>query len=357
MCILFDKCNLACKFCFEANKTKTIDLNYIKNLPNIFFEQYNQRCDKQDINVIEITMMGGEVFNDTLPDSIFQIYQEVVHQTHHLFKQTQISVKFNWLSNGVFKKRDRIDQLLLNTNSTISFSYDCVGRFPSNVQKNMMLANVKYYSENKKLNAILITPTKLSIKQYIQGKSDIEYLRKYCKYLDLSYYIPGWNYQQLNPSDLDIFEFYKWIIDNSIFEFKDIREMLKPFLDNYNPQMMIYKTCNCDQLVNVTPNGCTNICVKINSPLSLDRFYNKFTKNVNEHTITLYRSSLGKQKRGCNMCSWANVCVMPCWTAILFDDFEMTTCSLQKIYNYIRDNQALILDCYKTYLQNNKSQI
>ena len=346
MCILFDKCNLACKFCFEANKTKTIDYQYITNLPNTFWQQFSAREDQAQFNTIEITMMGGEVFNDVLPDSLFDTYQQVVDNTYQIFKDTGLVIKFNWLTNGVFKKRDRVDQLLHNTKSTISFSYDCVGRFPSNVQKNMMLENVKYYSNKKTLNAVLITPTKPSIEKYINGQSDIEFLRQYCNTLDLSYYIPGCNFQQLNPSDVDIFNFYKWIIDNRIFEFKDIREIIKPFRDDYQPQMTIYKTCNCDQLVNVTPNGCTNICVSINSPLKLDRFYGKLANNVNEKTIHLYRSTLGKQKRGCNTCEWNSQCVMPCWTAVLFDQFEIETCSLYKIYQYIKQNQQSIVDDY-----------
>lgn len=354
MCILFDKCNLACKFCFEANKTKTIDLDYIKRLPSIFWEQFNNRADRDHFTSIEITMMGGEVFNDTLPDCLFEIYKNVVGQTYDIFKHTDIPVIFNWLSNGVFKNRERIDKLLLDTKSTISFSYDCVGRFPSNVQKQMMLDNVHYYSASHKLNAILITPTKLSIEQYVSGNSDIDFLKRYCDVLDLSYYIPGHNYQQLNPSDDDIFAFYKWILDNRIFEFKDIREMLKPFCSNYQKQMVIYKTCNCDQLVNVTPTGCTNICVNINSPLKLNRFYGNFASGVNEKTITLYRSTLGKQKRGCNMCQYNDVCVMPCWTAVLFDDFKLGDCSLYKIYQYIKANRQIVDDFEQYQIRHGK---
>ena len=353
MCILFDKCNLACKFCFEANKTKTIDLDYIKRLPNIFLEQFNNRADRNQFTSIEITMMGGEVFNDTLPDSLFEFYQRVVVQTYEVFSHTNVPVIFNWLSNGVFKKRERIDKLLDATKSTISFSYDCVGRFPSDVQKQMMLDNVRYYSNHHKLNAILITPTKLSIEQYVNGNSDIDFLKQYCNVLDLSYYIPGHNYQQLNPSDDDIFAFYKWILDNRIFEFKDIREMLKPFCADYQKQMVIYKTCNCDQLVNVTPTGCTNICVNINSPLKLNRFYGKFASNVNEKTITLYRSTLGKQKRGCNTCQYNDICVMPCWTAVLFDETAITQCPLNRVYSYIKSHPKII-DYYNIWKMTNE---
>lgn len=344
MCILFDKCNLNCKFCFEANKTKTIDVEYIKSLPQKFWNEYNARLDRDQFNVIEITMMGGEVFNGVLDDSLYQIYRDICFETYQIFQQNNcnIDININWLSNGVFKNRDRVDQLLKETRSTISFSYDCVDRFPSNRQRDMMLSNVKYYSENHYLNAILITPTKRSIASYIAGKSDIEYLRQYCNVLDLSYYIPGRNFEQLNPSDDEIFSFYKWILDNQIFEFKDIREMLKPFQSDYLPGMEIYKTCNCDQLVNITPYGSTNICVSINSPLTLNRFYGKYTNKINEQTIRIYRSTLGKQKRGCNTCNWSNICVMPCWTAILFDDYSISQCPLYKLYDYIKSRPDII---------------
>ena len=37
-CMLFEPCNLKCKFCFEDHKNKTIDTDYIENIYKIIDE-------------------------------------------------------------------------------------------------------------------------------------------------------------------------------------------------------------------------------------------------------------------------------------------------------------------------------
>ena len=342
MCILFDRCNLKCSFCFESNKTKRIDTEYIKSLPTLFM----RAVEKQPLSNIEITFMGGEVFMDTLGDDIFDLYEQVSHDVRK--KLSEYNIQLNWLTNGVFKNRDRVTKLINNTNSRISFSYDCVGRYPSSVQHNMMLNNVEHFSKHKLLDAILITPTKPSIEGYINGESDVVLLTKWCNNLDLSYYIPGPGYQNLNPSDDDLFDLFKWIIDNRLYQFKDIREILKPFV---NPQYQIFGTCNCDRLVTITEKGSTKVCVNINSTLGLSSFYGDHAPKVNEQTIHLYRKGLGTTKRGCNQCDNALYCVQPCWTSILFNQYEMSECPFARVYNYIKSDPKIV-DDFKKYVEN-----
>lgn len=346
MCVLFDKCNLACTFCFEANKTKKIDYQYLTDLPKKLKQVIIQRKKHHEVKVVELTLMGGEVFNDTLPDSIYDLYEGIISNVSTAFDD--VIIKFNWLSNGVFTKRDRVDRLL-NNNCLISFSYDCVGRYPSDVQLNMFLNNVRYYSTKQKLGSILITPTKPSIKAYIEGCSDLNTLRQYTTNLDLSYYIAGNNYQQLNPSDNDLYHFYKYLIDQRMFEFKDIRELLKPYTQ---PQVRVYKSCNCDRVMIVTPNKTTSICTRINSPLHDCHFYGHYADNINEQTIVVYRKHIGETKRGCHTCPRQQTCVQCCWSMVLFDNFEIGDCFLNAIYNLIEQDTSII-DDYNQWLMEN----
>lgn len=345
MCILFDKCNLNCSFCFESNKTKTINSQYINNLPHMFTKCVEER---HDVDCLEITMMGGEVFMDTLNDDIFETYKNVCTTTYQLISDIRpnIDVNFNWLSNGVFKKKQRVEQLLVETKSTISFSYDSVGRYPSNVQLNMMKENVKKFSEAGLLEAILITPTVKSINKFVQQQDDIPFLAQYTNKLDLSYYIPGQNWQSMYPSNNQLFQFFKSILDRRLFQFKDICELLKPFV--FDPgQYVVYPTCNCDDLVTITEAGSTNICVKINSCLPLERFYGKRANKVTEQTVKFYRKPIGLAKRGCAQCRHYEYCVKPCWTAVIFDGYVVDQCPFDQTYNYINSNPSIIDDYLK----------
>lgn len=339
MCVLFDRCNLACKFCFESNKAKEIDIEYIKSIPVGFIKAIKQHQSSLP-EVVEVTFMGGEVFADYLKDDLFDIYKNICNELHHDI--LGIKFKINWLSNGVFNNRDRVLNLLAETSSSISFSYDPIDRFPSDKQRNMTLDNVKYFKDY--LQGILITPTKRSIPIIINNQSDLEYLKQYTNSLDLSYYIPGPNYQDFNPSNDDIFNLFKYLIDNNYFQFKDVREWLKPFI---NKDLKIYKTCNCDDVIMYTKNYIGNICIKLNSSLPAQRFYKD--KKINESNIKFYRTNLGQSKRGCLTCNHMNYCVQPCWSTVLFDKYDLQSCPFEQLYDYINDNKDQILKQFHLY--------
>lgn len=338
MCILFEKCNLNCKFCFEKeNRNKNINMDYLFSLPYAIVSVVSDKFESGEFNALDITFMGGELFADTLPDKMFAIYGEIVSMIGLLMfaKYPKVDIRVNWLTNGVFQKYERVERLLSETGGKISFSYDPVGRYPSNVQKTMFLENVEYFRDY--LGSILITPTKPTINAFINGESDIDFLRVCCKNLDLSYYIAGKDYKELQPSDSDMFKFFKWIVDNEITEFKDYREMLKAF-DKRNPE--IFKTCNCDKLITVSERGITNVCVKINSPLPLSDFYGD--KKITEQNVAFYRENLGQQKRGCMTCPWFDKCVKPCWTTVLFKNYPLQKCPFKRIYEYIKDKHSVV---------------
>ena len=134
-CSLFEACNLKCKFCFEGHRNNKIDIEYIRQMPYNVMEAVRKDFKKYT-----------NIKDDGLSDSIFDEYYNYVKNFQLLFREEfpNVKLKFSWLSNGVFSKWERVKKLLIDTNSTIGFSYDPSGRFSSDKQKEMMKKRVEF---------------------------------------------------------------------------------------------------------------------------------------------------------------------------------------------------------------------
>ena len=113
---------------------------------------------------------GGEVFFDGVPDRVFAAYYQIIDQITNDFETQHPNIKlhFHWLSNGVFTKRDRVEQLLQTYHdiSTIGFSYDPVNRFSSELQRNSMIDNALYFKKLGFCDTVSITFTKPNIETW-----------------------------------------------------------------------------------------------------------------------------------------------------------------------------------------------
>lgn len=85
-CVLFERCNLKCKFCFEQTKSTVINIDYIRSLPHLIINNFNRviKQDQLSIDKINIMFWGGEVFMDGLSDEMFIIYQQLMDDIEHI---------------------------------------------------------------------------------------------------------------------------------------------------------------------------------------------------------------------------------------------------------------------------------
>ena len=174
---LFNKCNLNCEFCFERHN-RDID---IEELNNVAFECYKatqKDIEKYNPKKIVLRFWGGELFYDTLPDEMFDIYKKIIADFRRLFNSDAADRKFEitFLSNGVFTKRERVSELLDYADAKIGFSYDPVGRFASQKQLDTWESNVEFYKNRS--NGISIVLTKETIPLYMAGD---RYFEKYSR--------------------------------------------------------------------------------------------------------------------------------------------------------------------------------
>ena len=345
-CLLFEACNLNCTFCLEAHNNTKIDYDWIQSIPLRLVERFKKEYVKfPNTKLITIRLWGGELFYDALPDSIFQVYTDLVQSfiTEFGIVFPNITLSFAWVSNGVFTKTERLIKLLKNTNSLLNISYDPVGRYKTKKQEELMLANCKLFTDLNLLDEISITLTKPNIQAYITNKarlSDLNFIKK----IDINYYIPNPLWKELLPNDEDLFMFFKWCADNRFFTILDFKRVLDTLT---KPNEKVELVCNCHKHLSACKDCITYNCVTSSSILPQDLFYDKYTNEINEDNVSDIKRKLSLHKRGCLFCEYANICPKICWTSILFKEYTATECPMQRLYKYLQDNKQILEDYKK----------
>lgn len=352
-CSLFEACNLKCKFCFEGHRNNHIDVNYIRNIPNNVMVAI--RKDFQlypHIKDVNIRLWGGELFFDGLSDIIFDEYKHLVDTFNNLFKEEfpNVSVRYSWLTNGVFTKWERVKDILDYSKGTIGFSYDPSGRFSTEKQKELMLQNVERFHNFGCFNCLSITLTKQTIQEYISGKSDLLDKLNLGEKYDINFYTANPNWQTLVPSDDDLFQFFKWGLDNNLWYINVIANLVHTKLNN--PKLPVQHYCDCKTCVQYSNGEATVNCVKRASILPPEMFYGKYTDIITEENVSDIKLSMGMIKRGCLTCEYYKTCQMPCWVSVIFEGFHPTNCAYKQAYEYI-DNHPEIKERYLKWINSN----
>ena len=85
------------------------------------------------------------------------------------------------------------------------------------------------------------------------------------------------------------------------------------------------------------------------SPISKEEYYGIYANDIKDVNNCLeYKHHLARDRRGCYYCDYHGKCSEFCWTQVLFDKYELSTCPIKRIYQYIEDNPSII-DRYKSW--------
>jgi len=338
-CLLFERCNLKCKFCFEGHRNNKIDVDYIRKIPNLIIDNFKEEYKKyNNIKEVNIMLWGGELFFDALPDSLFDEYKLLVDNFRELFSESfpNIKIRFSWLSNGVFTKWERVKDIIEYSNGIINFSYDPIDRFGSYKQKELMLENSKRFYEFGLSEVVSITLTKQNINEFISNTTDINTMMST---IDVNFYIPNKNWEELMPTDDDIFNFFKWALDNRLFHIKVIEKLIWYYTTEY-----IQRHCDCKSCSQLTYGEWSVDCAKRSSELPTEMFFGEYANIINEENSNDIKVSLGIKKRGCQLCKYYDRCQMPCWISMVFSEYKTTRCPYEKAYEYIEINKDILYD-------------
>lgn len=349
--ILFTACNLNCKFCFQ-NHTNDIDYNNIILIHQQLSKAILHKLQNNNkIKQVTLHFMGGQVFMDSISDQIFNAYKKLYFSIYNDIKNfnNKINVSTTWLSNGVFTNKNRVQLFLNQTNTSISFSYDPIDRFASDKQKQLMLSNLYYFKQKNLLSVLSITITKKSISYYISNNELIEFQNNGIDYIDISLYSPNIGYQNYIFSDQDLYNFFKYIIDNKIYSIKFVNRFLQQLTGK---QIPLLRQCICKNNLGYYKNNISYDCVKRSSCFPKQYFYGKYSNEVTENNCNELALQIGLNKRGCIYCQWHDKCVMPCWTSYIFKyNYQNGICPYKRTFQYISKNQHYIQEFKNDYLE------
>lgn len=291
----FELCNLRCHFCGQDHKAKEgLDL-ILDKIPRVIDFIENNQTKSHIIN-----MMGGELFNDELPDSILEDYFKFAISVNESANKKGHRVHFNWVTNLIIKKLDRVQNLLsrlhqLGISSKISTSYDFAGRKTKLWDQELFLKNL--YALKEHIYTVGFVLTKPAINSLIYGHDDVfeELYKSFPLYFD--YYVPEAGAQQLLPSDQELLEALLYVAQKYP-RISPVRELL----ENKENKM----TCFSLNKLTLLPDGEEVKCRYLD--YKPGQFVNPIDYNSNENIVESFI-----QENQCLSCEWFQKCSFRCF--------------------------------------------
>lgn len=318
---LFDHCNLRCVFCPQdhddivgASKKEILSkvgpvLEYIRS---------------NDSNEFHLHMMGGELFQDQfIRDGFLEFYSEFMETLIQLVPPNK-KIIFNYITNLIFEETDKIKHFIKKHNLKVAISYDPVGRF-NKEQFLIFKRNVEIFK--KDIRMVSCTMTNQSMKKIISGDEYFNYL--YSNFVcDWDYLLPGDDkLKVLMPSELELFKFFKHLIDNypnclnvSSFVEKDKLSNRVPCTRGNN--LTIFSD-------NSIPRGCSGSVIMKNSKTE-----DLGTSEIVEKFLTKY---------DCFHCEFYSRCSFTCFISHDYKDMihDMDECVYKETFKYADSKDSI----------------
>lgn len=336
---LIDSCNMACEFCFENQelcKPEKEDPEKIMKILDVVVPYMKNELAKHSYKQIDLKLWGGELFYDALPDEILETY---IHFVKQLKKELKLPFTIVYLSNGMFTKLDRVLRVLDETDGYISISYDPVGRFFTQAQKELFLHNMKWFREHHRQESVSITLTHPTIEAYVAGDRIYDSLPTDLPHI-VNFYVPNKDWKRYVPSWEDYFHFYTWAIKNRRFNIDIIHEIMKHTFPEERPYVV--RMCNCKEATQYCSwlDRCSKNCID-DRVLDMDHakyFYgNEIAKEITDENHFEARTSMSRIKNGCVYCEYYDTCPMMCPASILFKKYNAEKCPIKETYQLITE--------------------
>lgn len=292
---LFDFCNLRCTFCGQDHESKE-GMEEIRNkiLP------VQEFISKNTIDSHIVNIMGGEIFNDEVPDHLFKDYENLATSIHEHAQSLGHQCTFNWVTNLVFKKSHRVENLLTALKSkgistNLSTSYDFSGRKTSLWKEDLFKENLEKFKTN--IYTVGFVMTKPTI-QFLLNQNDpyFEYLYgQFPIYFD--FYVPEKTARFLMPSDQDMLDAYLFLAKR----YPKVSPV-KELLTRRENRM----TCYSLNKLTLLPSGKEVKCRYLK--YETHEFNNPIDYSSNENIVTAHL-----EENGCLSCEWFERCSFRCF--------------------------------------------
>lgn len=311
---LFEYCNLACSFCGQDHDSKE-GMNTIVDKA----QQVIDFMKSSSMNAHCVNIMGGEIFNDDIIDSVFADYIVFCNLINTYADQTGQSVRFNFVTNLIFSKNIANVERVLATiqNSMISTSYDFAGR---GLDINRMLAfkaNLERFKE--RIGVVGMVMTRPSIRKLLANNDRFFKEKLYPNYpIYFDWYVPENSADKMMPSEAEILDALLYLAD----EYPKI-EPVRSLLENEQNKMSCYSL----NKVTILPTGKEVTCRYLE--YDKDKFHNEVDYSSNANIVEAHLD-----RQGCMGCEWFDRCQFRCFVQADWKAQErMQTCFMKEFFN------------------------
>jgi radical SAM protein with 4Fe4S-binding SPASM domain len=293
--ILFQQCNLKCSFCGQDHDSpQGLDTITQKAATIIRFITGNPR--KSHI----VNMMGGELFHDGFSEKIYDDYEKLVSKIHGYAHQIGHKVKFNFATNLIFEKYERVLYFLEKIKASgvecyISTSYDFAGRKNKLWNKNLFEKNIIIFKDHiKTINIVLTKPAIHNFTKEHDPYFDFLY-ENFDMFFE--YYQPEANPEFLMPSDAEILDAFLFLAK----KYPNVSPIME-LVNNHQNRM----TCYGLNSMTLLPDGSLARCRYMKH--STDAFKHEVNFNSNSNIVNAFLDD-----NQCLSCEWFERCSFRCF--------------------------------------------
>lgn len=316
---LFELCNLRCSFCWQNHEDRSgMDLVPDK-AENVIAVMEKKSAVKK---AYEVNVMGGELFFDEIPDKLFDDYFEFALKILDYARLKELAVSFNWVTNLVFTKRDRVLRLMERLKKSgadvcLTSSYDPRGRFN---KKTFEIFWNNLGAFEGWLRNVSVVMTRPNIAAILKGDERLERLYQKKVSLFFDYYSPEESYETMLPKESDLFAFFKHML-----EFYPEAQPFKAWRESPENKL----TCRSSNVI--LPSGESGKCRALLSKAVEKLLSSPVDRKGNENMEASFVS-----KRNCLTCEYFKKCGLGCF---LQNDFkghsDLDDCLFYKTFKHI----------------------
>jgi radical SAM protein with 4Fe4S-binding SPASM domain len=274
-----------------------------------------------------VNFMGGELLADDLPDSLFSEYETLIKRVRDYGISIDFLTEMHISTNLVWENTNRVKDFLDRVGIQIAVSYDPAGRFNTENFEIFKKNLVEFKPYVKFVGSVMTKPSidrfmarSVPFFDYIYNNFDITFDHYTPEGGDL---FPDPNLKTSNflmPADVELREFYKFMLDNwpNCQPFKDMPEK--------SPQPL-----SCMSTITIRQNANIDSCTK----------YDITTAAPAQQVVTFF-GNLSKHKDqwledyNCLSCEHMQYCTFGCFMNNHTKKIRtQEECWLKEVYNYV----------------------
>lgn len=318
----FQLCNLRCAFCWQ-DQTDPTGMSSIVEKANVVIDYLNKSSHLLDS--INVTMTGGELFQDEFEWSMYKDYIDfIIRVNHHSPKP----VSFTMVTSLGHKSEDTHRHILSlcsaldkhDISYALATSWDPFGRSNKVFEDNL-------FKLGPLVRGVTTVLTKQSIQALMEDDSRIDTFIKFYDW-DFDYYVPTSKSDLMMPSDKDLVEFFKYMVDKHP-KASRIRAWIE---SDINPV-----SCGSLNKITILPDGSLVTCRQIK--YDAGDFSSDIISNSNSNIIEKYIKN-----NECLSCPYFGKCTLSCFVMHDHKSYlrkrELSHCLYKDVFKHIEEKHG-----------------